>query len=67
MVIVQNIIDKLNNDPEELKKFHEDPVAYLRNEGLTLPEHAEKQLVEHVKKNPGAKPTWNVGCEHSNS
>jgi hypothetical protein len=66
MVNVQSIIDKLNNDPEELKKFHADPTGYLANEGLELPEPAKKQLLEHVKKNPGAKPTWNVGIENNN-
>jgi hypothetical protein len=67
MVKVQSIMDKLNNDPAELKKFHEDPTGYLKKEGLELPESAQKQLLEHVKKNPGAKPTWNVGCESNNS
>ena len=66
MVKVQSIMDKLNNDPAELKKFHADPTGYLKNEGLELPEAAQKQLLEHVKKNPGAKPAWNVGCEVHN-
>ena len=65
MVKVQDIIDKLNNDPAELKKFHADPIGYLKNEGLELPESAQKQLLEHVKKNPGAKPTWNVGVDYN--
>jgi hypothetical protein len=67
MVKVQDIIDKLNNDPEELKKFHADPTGYLKSEGIELPEAAQKQLLEHVKQNPGAKPSWNVGCEFFNS
>ena len=66
MVKVQDIIDKLNNDPVELEKFHKDPTGYLKNAGIELPEPAQKQLLEHVKKNPGAKPTWNVGIEQNN-
>lgn len=65
MVKVQGVIDKLNNDPEELKKFHADPTGYLKNAGIELPESAQKQLIDHVQKNPGAKPAWNVGCQFS--
>jgi hypothetical protein len=61
MVKVQSIIDKLNTDPDELKKFHADPTGYLKNAGIELPASAQKQLLDHVAKNPGAKPTWNVG------
>ena len=67
MVKVQGIIDKLNNDPEELKKFHTDPTGYLKNAGIELPDAAQKQLLDHVKKNPGAKPVWNVGVEFNAS
>lgn len=65
MVKVQDIIDKLNNDPEALNQFHADPVGYFQKEGLHLPDAAQKQLVDHVKKNPGAKPAWNVGIVYS--
>jgi hypothetical protein len=67
MVKVQGIIDKLNTQPAELEKFHADPIGYLSKEGLDLPEPAQKQLLDHVKKNPGAKPSWNVGVEFNAS
>lgn len=65
MVKVQSVIDKLNNDPAELAKFHANPTAYLKDAGIELPESAQQQLLDHVKKNPGAKPAWNVGCQFS--
>ena len=58
MVSLQSVVDKLNSDPDALKRFPADPVGYLASEGLELPEAAKKQLLAYTKMNLGAKPTW---------
>jgi len=62
MVNLKEIQDQLNNDPEESKKFHADPVSYLEGKGLVLPQQAKDHLNASIKgKTPSGKPL-NVGC-----
>lgn len=61
MANLKEIQDTLNNNPEESKKFHADPVGYLEGKGLILPEAAKEHLNNNVKgKTPSGKP-MNVG------
>jgi len=65
MVNLKEIQATLNKDPEELKKFQADPVAYLEGKGLVLPEETKKQLADNVKNQSAAGAVWNVGIQMS--
>ena len=60
MVDLEAILESLNKDPNESKKFQADPVGYLEAKGLHLPDEAKKQLVANVKAHPGANAGWSA-------
>ena len=64
MADLSSIQKKLNDDPEERKKFQADPVKYLTDKGIVLSPEASKQVTDNVAaKNAAGAPTpaWSVG------
>lgn len=60
MTVCLSLQKTLNGDSAEQSKFKLDPVAYLADRGLSLPEEARKQLNNNVRAKDRAEPDWGI-------